>query len=240
MSCVHGSGKPATNVRILWIPVWKARKSGMHCHRILRTIRESSRNTFTVSKRASTGVTRDVGGAGKPVPSADAWHWRAVRSARKRQVTGRVWRGATRPGPLRLIHGGDLVLFSAAPAIRPGQKHPQGPEFRSRRRFAGHRGGLSSAIGARSSAIYPPGEQAAAALFLTALAQSGEARRRTSRVPLRTPRRRIRIATPAAGTGSRARPARRQPHPRARHVVKGHRGRCPPLARPAARWPPQR
>jgi len=221
MSCVYSSGKPATNVRILWIPVWKARKSEIHCHCILRTFREGSRNTFTVGKRASSGVTRDVGGAGKPVPSADAWHWRAVRSARKRQVTGRVWRGATRPGPLRLIHGGDLVLFSAAPAIRPGQKHPQGPDFRSRRRFAGHRGGLSGAVGARPSAVYPPGEQAAAALFLTALAQSGEARRRTSRVPLRTPRRRIRIPTPGAGTGSRARPARRQPTGRAPLLFRG-------------------
>jgi hypothetical protein len=83
MSCVYGSGKPATNVRILWITVWKARKLEMQCHCILRAIREGSRNTFTVGKRASSGVTRDVGGAGKPVPSADAWHWRAVRSARE-------------------------------------------------------------------------------------------------------------------------------------------------------------
>jgi hypothetical protein len=65
----------------------------MQCHRILRAIREGSRNTFTVGKRASSGVTRDVGGAGKPVPSADAWHWRAVRGAKE---TPGNWPGLAR------------------------------------------------------------------------------------------------------------------------------------------------
>jgi hypothetical protein len=120
MSCVYRSGKPATNVRILWIWLWKARKSEMHCHRILRALHAGSRNTFTVGKRASSGVTRDVGGAGKPVPSADAWHWRAVRSAKE---TPGNWPGLARRDqagspPSHTWRGPCLILRGTGDSIR--------------------------------------------------------------------------------------------------------------------------
>ena len=35
-----------------------------------------------------------MGGAGQPEPSADAWHWRVVRSARKARRLASFWRGA--------------------------------------------------------------------------------------------------------------------------------------------------
>ena len=120
MSCVYRSGKPATNVRILWIGLWKERKLEMQCDSVLRTFHEGSRNTFTVGKRASSGVTRDVGGAGKPVPSADAWHWRAVRSARE---TPGNWPGLARcdqagSPPSHTWRGPCLILRGTAASIR--------------------------------------------------------------------------------------------------------------------------
>jgi len=148
--------------------VWKEKKSEMHGHDILRAICGGSRNTFTVGNGHHPGVTpgtweepgnrylvRMLGtGGSSAVPG-------------KSQVTGRVWCGVAGQGPLRLIHGGDLVLFCAAPAFRPGQTRPQGPEFRSRRRYAGHGGGLSGAVAPHATAVCSPGEQAAATRFLT-------------------------------------------------------------------------
>jgi hypothetical protein len=92
----------------------------MQCHCILRTLREGSRNTFTVRKRASTGATRDVGGAGKPVPSADAWHWRAVRSAKE---TPGNWPGLARRDqagspPSHTWRGPCLIQRGTADSIR--------------------------------------------------------------------------------------------------------------------------
>jgi hypothetical protein len=154
--------------------MWKEKKSEMHCHDVLRVICGGSRNTFTVGNGHHPGVTPgtwEEPGNRCLVRMLGTGGWSAVPG--KSQVTGRVWCGVAGQGPLRLIHGGDLVLFCAAPAFRSGQTRPQGPEFRSRRRYAGHGGGLSGAVTADASPVCAPGEQAAAARFLTAFGLSG-------------------------------------------------------------------
>jgi len=62
----------------------------------------------------SGGNSGDVGGAGKPLPPADAWPWRSARRSWQAGQPASLVRRQGRTRPLHPIYGGALLLSSYA------------------------------------------------------------------------------------------------------------------------------
>jgi hypothetical protein len=92
----------------------------MNCRGPLRDMRRGGRNTFTVGNGHHPGATPGRQGAGRPLPCADAWHWRAAHDAGKAGQL--VTFGVMRPGKAPSISYMEGALFHSAAARSAGSR----------------------------------------------------------------------------------------------------------------------